>query len=206
MLKKRDNEIMSSTEQKIIEAAMKSFVKEGYRGATTKHIAREAGVNEITLFRKFKSKENILQVALNKNKEAMSQLLDETLIMTDEADLSQCLRNLWVNADRVVDNNILLLLLQKREIIPVVALAMESMKDVLLSKLREFFEYHKKRGKLREVNVNAAALAFISFFAVSNPPKHFTKSKHPEKPIPPFDEFIEIFMNGISCKKQSIIK
>jgi AcrR family transcriptional regulator len=42
--------------QKLLEAAMRVFAEAGFRGATTRRIAEEAGVNEVTLFRQFKSK------------------------------------------------------------------------------------------------------------------------------------------------------
>jgi AcrR family transcriptional regulator len=42
--------------QKLLEAAMRVFAEAGFRGATTRRIAEAAGVNEVTLFRQFKSK------------------------------------------------------------------------------------------------------------------------------------------------------
>jgi len=44
---------------KIIEAARELFMENGFKGTTTKMIAKKAGVNEATLFRHFKSKEGI---------------------------------------------------------------------------------------------------------------------------------------------------
>ena len=41
---------------KLLEAAMRVFAESGFRGATTRRIAEAAGVNEVTLFRQFKSK------------------------------------------------------------------------------------------------------------------------------------------------------
>lgn len=43
----------------ILSAAAGLFSKKGFRGATTKEIATEAGITEITLYRHFKSKEEI---------------------------------------------------------------------------------------------------------------------------------------------------
>jgi len=42
--------------QRLLEAAMRVFAESGFRGATTRRIAEAAGVNEVTLFRQFKSK------------------------------------------------------------------------------------------------------------------------------------------------------
>ncbi len=49
---------------KLLEAAARVFAETGYRGATTRRIAQEAGVNEVTLFRHFGSKGELIQEAL----------------------------------------------------------------------------------------------------------------------------------------------
>jgi len=41
---------------KILEAALESFAEKGFSGTSTKEIAKRAGVNEVTIFRQFKSK------------------------------------------------------------------------------------------------------------------------------------------------------
>jgi AcrR family transcriptional regulator len=48
----------------LLEAAARVYAEAGYRGATTRRIAQEAGVNEITLFRHFGSKETLLLEAI----------------------------------------------------------------------------------------------------------------------------------------------
>lgn len=48
----------------LLQAAVKVFAEAGLRGATTRRIAREAGVNEVTLFRHFKSKDDLITSAL----------------------------------------------------------------------------------------------------------------------------------------------
>jgi AcrR family transcriptional regulator len=46
----------SSTRERILDAALEAFAINGFNGATTKDIARRAKVNEVTVFRLFKSK------------------------------------------------------------------------------------------------------------------------------------------------------
>jgi AcrR family transcriptional regulator len=48
----------------LLEAALKVFAEHGTRGATTRRIAQAAGVNEVTLFRHFGSKDGLLREAL----------------------------------------------------------------------------------------------------------------------------------------------
>lgn len=50
--------------EKLLSAALRVFQETGSRGATTRRIAAEAGVNEITLFRRFGSKQALLSEAL----------------------------------------------------------------------------------------------------------------------------------------------
>lgn len=49
---------------KLLSAALRVFEESGSRGATTRRIATEAGVNEVTLFRHFGSKSALLSEAL----------------------------------------------------------------------------------------------------------------------------------------------
>jgi len=56
----------SKREREILEAAIRVFEKKGFNGATTKEIAREAGVAEGTIFVYFPSKKDILQQILER--------------------------------------------------------------------------------------------------------------------------------------------
>lgn len=50
--------------QKLLEAASRVYAEHGFRGATTRRIADEAGVNEVTIFRLFGSKAQLLAEAM----------------------------------------------------------------------------------------------------------------------------------------------
>ena len=54
----------TDTHRRLLEAAARVFAQSGLEGATTREIAREAGVNEVTLFRHFQSKEKLLTAVL----------------------------------------------------------------------------------------------------------------------------------------------
>jgi AcrR family transcriptional regulator len=49
---------------RILDAAARVYAEFGFRGATTRRIASAAGVNEVTLFRAFGSKEALIEEAL----------------------------------------------------------------------------------------------------------------------------------------------
>ena len=50
----------TKTKDRLLQAAIAVFATEGFAGATTREIAKVAGVNEVTLFRHFQSKEQLL--------------------------------------------------------------------------------------------------------------------------------------------------
>lgn len=61
----------------LLAAAARVYAEAGYRGATTRRIALAAGVNEITLFRHFGSKDALLREALTRNEDSPGAELPE---------------------------------------------------------------------------------------------------------------------------------
>jgi AcrR family transcriptional regulator len=51
-------------EDKLFEATVAVFAECGYRATTTQEIARRAGVNEVTLFRRYGAKAALINTAL----------------------------------------------------------------------------------------------------------------------------------------------
>ena len=53
------------TRTRIMQAASQLFTKKGYAGTTTRAIAELAGVNEVTLFRHFGTKEKLAKAIMD---------------------------------------------------------------------------------------------------------------------------------------------
>ena len=51
-------------DEKVYRAAMQAVIERGYAGATTKQIAEAAGISEVTLFRKYESKSELIRQAI----------------------------------------------------------------------------------------------------------------------------------------------
>ncbi len=67
------------TDSRILDAASDLFAERGYNGTTTRAIAERAGVNEVTLFRKFTSKQGILAALTQKWSRSMAGFAVATL-------------------------------------------------------------------------------------------------------------------------------
>jgi AcrR family transcriptional regulator len=65
------------TRERLLDAAAQTFSRDGIQGATTREIARGAGVNEVTLFRHFKSKEQLLRAVLQRALAAEAAIMDQ---------------------------------------------------------------------------------------------------------------------------------
>jgi AcrR family transcriptional regulator len=64
---------------RILGAAARLYARAGYRGTTTRRIATEAGVNEITLFRHFGSKDALIREAISRaGPSVVADMLPET--------------------------------------------------------------------------------------------------------------------------------
>lgn len=57
--------MFDETQSKILNATMLLIMEKGYTATTTKDIAKKAGVNECTIFRKFKGKKEIVVAAMS---------------------------------------------------------------------------------------------------------------------------------------------
>lgn len=96
---------MSDIELKIMDAALKVFSQNGYRNATTKAIAMEAGVNESTLFRKFKNKENLFDSVIASNRSKIDKELDLLLSKNDNENSRKSLDFILDSICKVMKDN-----------------------------------------------------------------------------------------------------
>jgi AcrR family transcriptional regulator len=78
--------MVDETERKFLDAALKLFAKKGYTDTTAIAIADEAGFNEKTLFRKFKTKKNLYDLVLKLNAEKFMQELSEFVFVDKKFD------------------------------------------------------------------------------------------------------------------------
>jgi AcrR family transcriptional regulator len=85
---------VEQTRERLLDAAARTFSTEGIQGATTRQIAREAGVNEVTLFRHFKSKEQLLGAVLERG------LASEIALMNEHSSWKENLRESMENYAR----------------------------------------------------------------------------------------------------------
>jgi len=74
----------SAARDRLITAAIRVFERDGLRGATTREIAREADVNEVTLFRHFQNKDGLLAAVMEYKVQVHTELLETGSVWTGD--------------------------------------------------------------------------------------------------------------------------
>jgi AcrR family transcriptional regulator len=95
----------TKTEQKILDAALHVFSRNGYVGARTRMIAKESGFTEMTLFRKFETKEKLFNRVLTTNQERIMKDFDSLLVSYDSEDPKVRFETLIKNLMDLMDKN-----------------------------------------------------------------------------------------------------
>jgi AcrR family transcriptional regulator len=95
---------MTNTGQRILDAALRVFGRDGVSGATTREIARVAKVNEVTLFRHFKNKNELLRQVVLQSSKRYEQVFAEASLKTPD-DLRRAVRTYAeAHAQKLRDN------------------------------------------------------------------------------------------------------
>ena len=159
-----DERWQSETAQRIIQAAARVFSEQGYSGATTRAIAAEAGVNEVTLFRHFGSKKNLMLAVINQRSvlPGVGKALTGQLTGDYRQDLLRIGTHfLAMTSER--RNEILMTLFEAqrlpeiRDIIAEVPLQRQKA-------LGQYLRHQIERGVVRDMDPELAAQAFFGMF------------------------------------------
>jgi len=150
------------TRQRLLEATLKLISEKGYLGSTTREIALEAGVTELTLFRHFGTKEKLFEELLNNHTflPQLRELLPELNKLNYEEGL------------RLIATSFLLSLKERKSMVKIMysevtiypdkvkALYNKFVKD-LMTTLASYFKSMQKKGVLRMVQPEMAARVFL---------------------------------------------
>ncbi|MFC7392179.1 TetR/AcrR family transcriptional regulator [Scopulibacillus cellulosilyticus] len=154
---------MVTTKDKILFAAIELMSEKGYKAVTTKEIAKAAGVSEMTLFRCFGSKKNILDCAVDKFSFSMpiKKVFEENIIWDLEKDLSMLCK---VYKDVLKQNRkVYLLFFRESKNIPELKEKIIYNNPLKLKKmLMRYFTKMQEMKKMAAIDPEVPAINFIS--------------------------------------------
>lgn len=150
----------NSTDKKIIHATFSILQKEGFTKATTKKIATEAGVNEVTIFRKFQNKNNLVEITKDYYLKIFINKLEEIFEFEEDEEIEEYLKISFYGILSLSDEDFSILKVAMEEVreIPEKKILISDITDVILNKLEEFFRIKIEKGIIREVNPKSLAI------------------------------------------------
>jgi AcrR family transcriptional regulator len=146
------------TDKTMFDAALTVLAERGYAGATTRKIAEAAGVNEVTLFRRFGDKRQLILAAIHAD---IGRLANDGLTTTGdlEADLIRIVEyysDLYQHRDGLVGT----LLLEGARNADVAALIQEPLGA--MSRIGEIFAGYQRSGEMIEEPPEFAVQALLA--------------------------------------------
>jgi len=188
----------ASTRDRILEAGLRVFSKKGYLGATTREIANEAGIAEVTLFRQFSSKERLFEEVIHNYTflPALKGLLPEIEDMN------------YANALSEIATRFLSRLSERRELIQIMHAEVrmypakvkeiyKNLVDEIYRTLASYFKEVRNRGAVRNFHPELGARAFLGmFFSYFNAREFLQQRTYPFTEESVVKEYVDIFVRG----------
>lgn len=153
---------MDDTSQKIIDATMSLVRDKGYVATTTKDIAHLAGVNECTLFRKFKNKKDIVLngVAQEKWRANITPDIFQNVVWELQPDLEMFMAKYM---ERITPDFVNLSIgLRAPQLYNETAPMIMKIPEAFISSLVEYFERMEQMGKIAHTDFASLAMTIFS--------------------------------------------
>ncbi|MDX1686267.1 MAG: helix-turn-helix domain-containing protein [Saprospiraceae bacterium] len=78
---------MTEKQEKILDAALQLFAKEGYHATSTSKVAKAAGVSEGLIFRHFENKQGLLESVLHLGEERTRHMIADIIMNSDPKEI-----------------------------------------------------------------------------------------------------------------------
>lgn len=153
---------MDETSQKIIDAAMILVRDRGYVATTTKEIAKAAGVNECTLFRKFKNKKDIVLQGVSQAQwwAGVTQDIFEQVTWDLQADLQMFMR---AYIERMTPDFVNLSIgLRAPQLYEETAPLIMKVPQAFLTSFTDYLNQMYEKGKIPEADFEALSMTVFS--------------------------------------------
>ena len=189
----------TSTQLRLLDATLKLISEKGYLGATTREIAQEAQVTELTLFRHFGTKEKLFEELLKNHTflPRLKELLPEVEALSYEDGL------------KLIATRFLLSLKERKAMVKIMYSELTIYPDKIknlynkfIEDIREtlasYFGFLQRKGLLRNVSPDTAARLFLGMmFAYFRTEEIMKEHGMTKRKMDKFiGEFVDVFMHG----------
>ncbi len=189
---------VKGTRERILKASLAIFSERGYLGTTTKDIAIEAGVAEVTLFRHFLSKERLFGEVVKTYSflPTLKGLLPELRDMDYRDALFEIARRFL---ERLSERRALIQIMhaEAHRYPEKVKEIYHRFIDEIFKTLASYFEGLQERGAIRDFDPEIAARAFLGmFYSYFTTREMLTRKKTKTMDREVIEVFVDIFIKG----------
>lgn len=188
-----------NTEEKIIAATFGLIKREGFDKVTTKKIAAEAGVNEVTIFRKFQNKQNLLDITKDHYMDLFLNKMEEIFSFDEDESIEQYLKDNFFGLLNLSDDefSVIKVAMEKVGEVSDKKHLISQITDVILDKIEEFFKLKIQKGEIRDTDPRVlSVMCFSVTFQSIVLWKIYDKTPDVESEQY-FQEYMNIIFNGI---------
>lgn len=184
------------TRQRIIDAAVQTMLKSGYAGATTRRVAAAADVNEVTIFRHFGNKVNLMATAIDEysGNHMLERLINEDFTGDLRADLN--LLGMYLVEKITKGHDIMRFMMCEGHQVPELHEQLSQSATNRRELLKTYYEHQIANGTLRaDLDPSLLATAFTGMiFSYGMNPK--IKDDSPEIIEKKIGQLVDLFLNG----------
>ena len=193
------------TRQKLLEATLELISEKGYMGATTREIASLAGVSELTLFRKFGKKEQLIE-----------EMLESFTFLPHLRDLVEEISDMPVDHGlSVIGTRFLKTLRERRQLVQIMFSEMphypEKVRSIyqtmiynMAKTVENYLELRIGRGEVKNIDMEFASFAFLRVLVMTFGYESIIKGRalDDDRIDHIVGELVFIFLNGIAQGKE----
>lgn len=155
---------LDNTEKKIVDATFEILRKEGVEKATTKRIASAAGVNEVTIFRKFKNKNNLIEITKQYYMNILLSKLEDIFSFKGDEEIDEYLNSNFMGFLNLPEENLSIIKIAMEEVRDISGkkLIISTITNTIIGKLEEYFKLQKEKGNIRDIDTRVLSVMCFS--------------------------------------------
>jgi AcrR family transcriptional regulator len=195
--------ISRPTRERILDAGLRTFAEKGFTGATTKEISMKAGVNEVTLFRHFGSKEALFASVIQE-RSPLAEIRGKVSVDTD-APVDELLESSarTVLAILKANRHLFMMILGDAWRVPKMRSAISEFGvEKGVEFVTELMATLIAAGKIREMDPRVAARSLIGMIQSYYITRYLLAGEEPERKEEErmIAGFVDIFLDGVRCE------
>ncbi len=196
------NYIMSTQKEDILNATVDILDECGPIAINSKIVAEKADICELSLFEEFESKEHLIKDAKEFHTYKLIVKFNKILKEQGDEDVATYLKRVWVESSGLIAVNLNLLKLSVKEVDKqcVERSILTSLSEMLVDKLTLYFEKQIKKGNMRDVDPNVAAITFFSIVFNINIMGKIYGQRFDVTERECINGFFDMFLNGIKVE------